>query len=206
MAKKNRRKKHHRQRIETPKVTPTHFIRLERVKVSIDESRKWYVVRVNAKTEAKVQKGLEAAGFTTYRPIDADMVIRKGKAYEIGRRPAAGYLFVGVDPQKCGHEELWAYHDKVVAGDEPFTAIDDEGREVIYDVRMVQERPFYKVMGPFKSKQLSRFADRIRPGLMAVFWHQGEVLGHFPAKYSGLVEGERLLLTNVSETLETKAA
>lgn len=203
---KNRRKKHNRQGLSTPKATATHFIRLERIKVSIDESRRWYVVRVNAKTEAKVQKGLEAAGFTTYRPIEAGMVIRKGRTYEIGRSPAAGYLFVGVDPEKCGHEELWTYHDKVVAGDQPFMATDDQGRQVVYDARMIQERPFFKVMGPFKTKQLSRFADRIRPQLQAVLWHRGEVLGHFPAKYSGLVEGEKLLLTNVFERVETLAA
>lgn len=206
MAKKNRRKKHQRQRIETPKATPTHFIRLERIKVSIDESRRWYVVRVNAKAEAKVQKGLEQAGFTTYRPVDTDLVRRGNRVYEVGHKPAAGYLFVGVDPDKCGHEELWAYHDKVVTGDQPFTVIDADGREVIYDARMVQERPFYRVMGPFKTKQLTRFAEKISGTLVAVLWHRGEVIGHFPAVHAGLVEGEKLLLTNLNETLETRAA
>jgi hypothetical protein len=205
MAKKNRRKKH-RQRIETPKVTSTHFIRLERLKVRIDESRKWYVVRVNAKAEAKVQRGLEEAGFTTYRPVEPDMVRRRGRVYEVGKRPAAGYLFVGVEPGKCGHEELWAYHDRVVAGAQPFTVIDREGRELICDARMVQDRPFFRVMGPFRSKQLQRFADRIRGELVATLWYQGEVLGHFPAIHSGLVEGEKLLLTNVFDRIETLAA
>lgn len=202
---RNRRKKH-RQRLETPKVTPTHFIRLERLKVSIDERLKWYVVRVNAKAEAKVQKDLEEAGFTTYRPVDPDMVRRRGRVYEIGKRPAAGYLFVGIEPEKCGHEELWAYHDKVVAGDQPFTVIDQEGREVVFDARMVQDRPFYRLMGPFSVKQLQRFADKLRGNLVAVLWYQGEVLGHFPAIHSGLVEGEKLLLTNVFGKLETTAA
>ncbi|NBJ13323.1 transcription termination/antitermination NusG family protein [Microvirga arsenatis] len=202
---KNRRKKHRRY-LETPKVTPSHFIRLERLKVVIDESRKWYVVRVNAKTEVKVQRGLEQAGFTTYRPVDTDMVRRRGRVYEVGKRPAAGYLFVGVTPDKCGHEELWAYHDRIVAGDQPFTVIDQEGRELVCDARMVQERPFYRVMGPFGVKQLQRFADRIRPPLVAALWYKGEVLGHFPAIHSGLVEGEKLLLTNVFEKLETLAA
>jgi hypothetical protein len=205
MAKKNRRKKH-RQGFESAKPTSAHFIRLERLPVKIDESRKWYVVRVNAKAEAKVQKGLEEAGFTTYRPVEPDMVRRRGRVYEIGKRPAAGYLFVGVDPSICGQQALWAYHDKVVTGDQPFTVFDREGREVIYDARIVQERPFYRVMGPFKAKQLQRFAEKIRPPLVAALWYQGEVLGHFPAIHAGIVEGERLLLTNVSETLETKAA
>lgn len=189
MAKKNRRKKHHRQGFETAKPTSTHFIRLERLPVTIDESLKWYVVRVNAKTEAKVQKGLEQAGFTTYRPVDAEMVRRRGRVHEVGQRPAAGYLFVGVDPEKCGHHELWAYHDRVV-----------------YDVAAVQDRPFFKVMGPFGAKQLTRFAERIRPPMVAALWYRGEVLGHFPAIHAGLVEGERLMLTNVFGTLETKAA
>lgn len=188
MAKKNRRKKH-RQGFETAKPTSAHFIRLERLPVKIDESRKWYVVRVNAKTEAKVQKGLEEAGFATYRPVEPDMVRRRGRVYEVGRRPAAGYLFVGVDPAVCGHQELWAYHDRVV-----------------YDATVVHDRPFFRVMGPFGTKQLTRFADRIRPQLVAALWYRGEVLGHFPANQAGIVEGERILLTNVCETLETKAA
>jgi len=206
MAKKNRRKKHTRHRLETPKVTPTHFIRLERLKVVIDESRKWYVVRVNSQAEAKVQQGLEQAGFVTYRPVEPDLVRRRGRVYEVGKRPAAGYLFVGVDPGKCGHQELWAYHDRVVAGDQPFTARDEEGREVVYDARMVRDRPFYRVMGPFSVKQLQRFADKLRGNLVAALWYKGEVLGHFPAIHSGLVEGEKLLLTNVFEKLETLAA
>ncbi|WP_457091049.1 transcription termination/antitermination NusG family protein [Microvirga sp. P5_D2] len=185
---KNRRKKH-RQRYETPKPTSTHFIRLERLPVKIDESRKWYVVRVNSKTEAKVQKSLEKAGFATYRPVEPDMVRRRGRVYEVGKRPAAGYLFVGVDPDVCGHKELWAYHDRVV-----------------YDASVVHDRPFYRVMGPFREKQLTRFADRIRAPLVAALWCQGEVLGHFPAANAGILEDERILLTNVFETLETKAA
>lgn len=205
MAKKNRRKKH-RQRLETPKVTPTHFIRLERLPVTIDERRKWYVVRVNAKTEAKVQKGLEDAGFATYRPVEPDMVRRRGRVYEVGKRPAAGYLFVGLEPDRCGHEELWAYHDRFVAGDQPFTVVDQEGRELICDARMVQDRPFYRVMGPFKAKQLQRFAEKIRGSLVATLWYQGEVLGYFPAIHSGLIEGEKLLLENVFKKLETIAA
>jgi len=192
MAKKNRRKKH-RQRYEVAvskaQPTPTHFIRLERLPVKIDESRKWYVVRVNSKAEAKVQKGLEEAGFSTYRPIEPDMVRRRGRVYEIGKRPAAGYLFVGVDPASCGHQELWAYYDRVV-----------------YDSCAVQDRPFFRVMGPFGTKQLTRFAERIRPQLVAALWYNGEVLGHFPANRAGIVEGERILLTNVLPTLETDAA
>lgn len=187
MAKKNRRKKH-RQRIENAQPTATHFIRLERLTVKIDESRKWYVVRVNAKAEAKVQRGLEEAGFATYRPVEMEMVRRRGRVYEAGRRPAAGYLFVGVDPAVCGHHELWAYHDRVVYA------------------AAVNDRPFYRVMGPFSEKQLTRFADRIRAPLVAALWSNGEVLGHFPAIHAGIVEGERLLLTNVFGTLETEAA
>jgi hypothetical protein len=188
MAKKNRRKKH-RQGFGTAKPTSAHFIRLERLPVKIDESRKWYVVRVNAKTEAKTQKGLEEAGFTTYRPVEPDMIRRRGRVHEVGKRPAAGYLFVGVDPAVCGHQVLWAYHDRMV-----------------YDAAAVHDRPFFRVMGPFGTKQLTRFADRIRPQLVAALWYRGEVLGHFPAIHAGIVEGERLLLTNVSETLETRAA
>lgn len=188
MGKKNRRKKH-RQGYETAKPTSAHFIRLERLPVKIDESRKWYVVRVNAKAEAKVQKDLEEAGFTTYRPVEPDMVRRRGRVYEVGKRPAAGYVFVGVDPAVCGQQALWAYHDRMV-----------------YDASVVYDRPFFRVMGPFREKQLTRFAERIRAPLVAALWYQGEVLGHFPAIHAGIVEGERILLTNIFETLETKAA
>ncbi|KFG68689.1 transcription termination/antitermination NusG family protein [Microvirga sp. BSC39] len=207
MAKKNRRKRHNRQRLETPKVTPTHFVRLERLKVVIDENLRWYVVRVDAKREGKVKQGLEAAGFATYQPVDVRGMGRaKGKTFEIKQRPAAGYLFVGLHKDRCGHEDLWAYHDRAVAADKPFTIIDQQGQEVVYDAGTLRERPFYRVMGPFGSKQLQRFADKISGPLVAALWSGDGIQETFPATVFDIVEGETLLLTNSFDRIETLAA
>jgi hypothetical protein len=207
MAKSKNRRKKHRQGLSTPKVTPTHFVRLERLKISIDEDLKWYVVRVDVKRESKVKEGLEQAGCATYHPVDVKgMVRQKRKTVEIRQRPAAGYLFVGLAKNKCGHEELWAYHDRAVAADKPFTIIDQNGAEIVYDAGTLRERPFYRVMGPFGSKQLQRFANKINGPLVAALWSGDDILETFPAAVFDIVEGETLLLTNSFDRIETLAA
>lgn len=206
MGKKNRRKKHRRGFL-TAKATPqhnavlssTHFIRLERVKIEVDETLRWYVIRTIAKREIKVQEGLEKAGFATFRPLNVLGVERlRGRTIERTERPAAGYLFVGMPEGKSGPEELWKWHDKVVTGDGPFKALDRDGREIICDARAIQERPFYRIMGPFRSKQLQRFAERIKPRLVAALWRDSQVVATFPSTQFGIVEGETLGLASVA--------
>lgn len=206
MSNKSKQKKNRRQtrqgRFE-PKVTPTHFIRIERIRVEIDATRKWYIVRTAPGRERKVKLDLERAGFTTFMAVNSAMEIRRGKAVEVQRRPAAGYLFVGIDPAECGRELLWQYHDDVIGAATAVTFTSNTGATATYESRTAKERPFYRVFGPFGVSSLQRFVDRLDPTPVAVLWHGETPLLTFPAQASGLVEGEML---GVAQVLETQQA
>lgn len=175
---KNRRKERRYQ----PKPTPTHFIRLHRIKVIVDASRRWYVVRTESRREREVEADLRAAGFTTCLPLDVRQVARAGRAVEVYTRPAAGYVFVGFESPSCGREALWSYHDTRAA---------DRWRE----------RPFYRVMGPFQPHKLQRFVDRLKPPPVAVLYDGVEPVAVFPAGFSGLMDGEVAALCPVTDPL-----
>ncbi|UHC14359.1 transcription termination/antitermination NusG family protein [Methylobacterium currus] len=189
--KRNRRKL--RTQYSDAKVTPTHFVRLERLRVIVDADRSWYVIRIDGSREKKVRKGLEAEGFAVCAPAHTSIVERAGRFRELRQRAAPGYLFVGVTHGVDGRAALWAHHDRVMANLPPtLVALRDEGRLVEVRQHGEPERPFYRVMGPFGRDQLQRFSDRVGAELVAVLYAGKEPIGQFQAGAAGISERETL--------------
>lgn len=95
--KRNRRKE--RRSIDyKPALTPTHFVRLSRVRVVIDPARRWYVVPVKA--YRRLERAGQAQGVATYEAVEAVRTVCRGRLREARRRPLAGYLFVGAGARR----------------------------------------------------------------------------------------------------------
>jgi transcription antitermination factor NusG len=95
--------KNRRQRRYSPS-TLTHRsgLRLiERHRVEIDRALSWHVVYCRAQQERVAERDLQAAGFTTYRPVQTFERLYRGKTSTVERAPVSRYVFVGlnaVDP------------------------------------------------------------------------------------------------------------
>lgn len=189
--KKQNRRAMRRQRYE-PQITPTHFIRLTRLKITVDPNRRWYVVRLGDQREQDVERGLRAAGFSTYRAIERDLVARNGRTATVERRLIPGYLFVGVEKAEDGRALLWAHYEAVMARQPPMTVQLEipHKRRVDLESHVPPRKPFVRVMGPFAVSHLQRFVDRLEPPHVAVLWAGGEPVFTFPAKAARIVEGE----------------
>jgi hypothetical protein len=106
----DRRKRRNRRklRIQAPKQTPVHFVRLKLPRVEISTERKWFVVRTMAQMDNRVRDGLHDIGAETYLPILVEERIRRNKRVEWPQRPLAGYVFAGIiggSPMALGHCE-----------------------------------------------------------------------------------------------------
>jgi hypothetical protein len=209
MSNKQKQKKNRRQtrlqRYES-QVTPTHYVRIMRIPLQIDASLKLFVIRTASGRERKVHRDLERAGFTVYLPINVVMAIRRGKATEVLQRPAAGYLFVGFPEGVSGREALWRYHDETVAAAAPVSFRTNTGDMAVHEPRIGQERPFFRVMGPFKAESLQRFVDSLDPEPVAVLWEGDTPVAKFPAIIADLVDGEVLGLVDIGALLEMQEA
>ncbi|ACL57453.1 transcription termination/antitermination NusG family protein [Methylobacterium nodulans] len=199
MARKRNRRRN-RTKIFDAKVTPTHHVRLHRLRVVVDGDRRWYVVRIDPTRERKIREGLETAGFATCVPASSAVIEHRGRYRETRRRAVPGYLFVGADRGMDGRAALWAYHDRVMASLPPRVfALEDEGRLVRVRQQGEAERPFYRVMGPFGPEQLQRFSDKVGAELVAVLYAGTEPVGQFPAAAARILEGQRLDFCEVGD-------
>ncbi|ACL58746.1 transcription termination/antitermination NusG family protein [Methylobacterium nodulans] len=202
MARKRNRRRN-RTKIFDAKVTPTHHVRLHRLRVVVDADRRWYVVRIDSNRERKISEGLEAAGFATCVPASSTLVERRGRIREVRHRAAPGYLFVGVDPGTDGRAALWAYHDCVMASRLPSVFQLEEGRIVQARQQGEADRPFYCVMGPFQPAQLQRFADKTGAEIVAVLYAGQQPVGQFPAAAACILEGQRLDFCEVADLVRS---
>ncbi|ACL56975.1 transcription termination/antitermination NusG family protein [Methylobacterium nodulans] len=199
MARKRNRRRN-RTKIFDAKVTPTHHVRLHRLRVVIDADRRWYVVRIDGSRERKIREGLETAGFAICAPASSAVIEHRGRFREVRHRAVPGYLFVGVDRGTDGRAALWAYHDRIMASLLPSVfELEDEGRIVRARQQGEVERPFYRVMGPFGPEQLQRFSDKVGAELVAVLYAGKEPVGQFPAAAARILEGQRLDFCDVAD-------
>lgn len=193
--------KQQREKLYDAKLTPTHFVRLERLRVEVPTDLRWYVVRIDPKRERKVREGLEAAGFRTCSPAEVEVVGKKASTMELRHHAAPGSLFVGVerkiDPatekEVCGREMLWGYHHRFMATPKRAEIVNDLTGEV-HTARVLgeTERPFYDVMGPFRGEELQGFSDRVGKDLVAVLYAGGEPICTFAAGAARIFEGQRM--------------
>ncbi len=198
---RNRPTKQQREKLYDAKLTPTHFVRLERLRVEVPTDLRWYVVRIDPKREKKVREGLEAAGFATCSPAEVEVVGKKASTLELRQHAAPGSLFVGVErrinpetqKEVCGREILWGYHSRFMATPDRMEFINDRTGE-IYSARVLgeTERPFYDVLGPLKAEDLQGFADRVGRDLVAVLYAGGEPVCKFAAGAARIFEGQRM--------------
>jgi hypothetical protein len=108
MADRRKRRNRRKLRIQTPKQTPVHFVRLKLPRVEISPDRRWYVVRTMAQMDNRVRDSLNDIGAETYLPILVEERIRRNKRIEWPQRPLAGYVFAGIvndNPMALGHCE-----------------------------------------------------------------------------------------------------
>ncbi len=66
------------------------------------ENLTWFVVYTNINCEARAQKGLEAAGYTTFLPTLRKFIRHARQRRAVDRPLFARYLFVGLDPSRDG--------------------------------------------------------------------------------------------------------
>lgn len=177
---KTRKQQQQRVKLYDAKVTPTHHVRLQRLRVVVEHTRAWYVVRIDPKRERKVRDGLEGAGFLTCSPAEVTLVEKRGVAVEQRARPMPGYLFVGLEPGQDLRGQLWNHHDRVMSD-------------------RWAERPFFAIMGPFKPPELQDFVDKMGPEPVAVLYAGEEPIGTFPAAAARILEGQRLDFTSVDD-------
>lgn len=175
-------------------VTPTHFIRLQRLKITVDPNRKWYVVRLGEQRERDVERDLRAAGFSTYRAIEQDFATRNGRTIATERRASPGYLFVGTGGAVDGRKQLWAHCHAITAKQPPVSFQDDSRGVVEFPNHIPPRRPFVRVMGPFDVSHLQRLVDRLEPPHVAVLWAGNEPVFTFPARAARIVENEVVYL------------
>lgn len=190
--KRNRRKHREKARYSDAKVTPTHFIRLERLRVIIDADRSWYVIRIDGRQEKKVRRGLEAAGFAVCSPAHTSVVERAGRFRELRQRAAPGYLFVGVERGIEGRTALWAYHDRTMAN-LPLVKIEnkDDHRMIYARCRGDEERPFYAVMGPVEHGDIQKFVECVGDELVAIIFDGFDAIAHFPLLLPTFLKGSK---------------
>ncbi|SFF77004.1 transcription termination/antitermination NusG family protein [Methylobacterium sp. yr596] len=190
-----------REKLYDAKLTPSHFVRLERLRVEVPTDLRWYVVRIDPKREKKVREGLEAAGFATCSPAEVEVIGKKASTLELRQHAAPGSLFVGVkrreDPttgkEVDGKQLLWGYHHRFMATPDRQEFVNDRTGEV-YSSRVLgeTERPFYDVLGPLKAQDLQGFSDRVGKDLVAVLYAGGEPICTFPAGAARIFEGQRM--------------
>jgi hypothetical protein len=176
------------------KPTPPHVIRLTRIRVEIASDREWFVLRVPARREREIERGLQAAGFATYRPVEQAFHERQGGAIEIERRELPGYVFAGVPSPVDGRSALWGYADVASASLPPVRLLDDSGVEVGILSSGRRERPFSDVLGPFDPDGLQRFVDRVGTRAVAVLFAHDEPVMVFPAAVARITECEAVHL------------
>lgn len=153
---KNRRAK----RRYEPSVTPTHFIRISRIKARIEPGLKWYVLRTAARRERDLEEGLLAAGIKVCRAAEIGLERRARRVHESEKRPAAGYVFAGFPQDTDGRHVLWSYHGTEMARQPPM-AFQTKNGELTIQPRSPDERPFTRVMGPFDGAGLQRFINSL---------------------------------------------
>jgi hypothetical protein len=147
-----------RRRYAEPQITATHFVRLSRPKVVIDAEKRWFVARVVARRDVRVEKNLEEAGIVNLVPVDVETIVRRGRKAEVKARPLTGYVFVALNEAT---NEAWAQ----------VLAVDDVAAFV-----GAPEQPFE--VSPW---QLQRFVDGLTPPVATEIQDaSGRVLARFP--------------------------
>jgi hypothetical protein len=194
MSRKRARRSRARSATAGQKVTPTHHIRLTRVRVEIDPGRTWYVLRVPGRRETEVASELQSVGFETNRPVQQTYVRRGNRIFEIEARPVAGYVFAGAPGGVDGRSALWAYHAACLAPKPPVSLPDGSGGMVDIQPRSSRGQPFMNVQGPFCATELQRFADQVGPRATGALFEGRNLVLTFPAPVAKILEGERVLL------------
>lgn len=164
---KNRRAK----RRYEPSVTPTHFLRIARVKARIDADLRWYAIPTYKDRE--LVRGLSEAGIAVYRDAEVELSRKRGSVKQIERRPMAGYVFAGFPEGVDGRLALWAVQDAAKQ-------------------RTASDRLFSRIMGPFDAEELVRVICRLRGIPYAVLWDQNGPVDVFVARAAGIVEREHV--------------
>src|SRR5215207_693163 len=96
MGKPLRWRNRRRRKYQTPKPTPTYFVRLKLPKVEISADRQWFIIRTMAQMDRSVAAQIARLGAEAYVPTLVEERIRRGKKVEVPDLPAAGYVFAGV--------------------------------------------------------------------------------------------------------------
>lgn len=147
-----------------PSRTPERFARIplrqrRLPRPAIAQHLAWFVVYAQV-PERKLEERLCDAGFATYRPEAAIVVIRRGRAVDHTEQPALGYVFVGT-AEKDGVAALMAFRRREMErGAESVTYRDRNGDlRTLAALHTLWRAPFEQVLGRVAAAELQAFAD-----------------------------------------------
>src|SRR5215211_4849183 len=139
-------------------MTPTHFLRISRVRTRIAPGLQWCALRTQ--DEGALERALQDAGFTALRAVEVGLSRDSGRIRENEKRPAAGYVFAGFGKAVNAIEALWAWQEREMVKRPP-AAFQIENRTIEVQDRSAARRPFYDILGPFDGVGLQRFLNRL---------------------------------------------